>query len=275
MLFTGVCRSDYLFRFQTTLTSVAVTSALRMVKVVYWATDHRAATRYCAGLMVALVRISRPFTVFTGALADRRPEWCCPNVELCHSWQGQSNICDTRFISPNTTVQKELKSLGIESIATTLSYGDALVSASASPFTTVAFSEAFISSTSESTSIRAPSTSTPDAEVTTGSISDTPLPISTSNPANDKSDQDGLLGGGSIAGIVIGVLAAIAFGAIAAWLFLRWRTRTTRSAEEALPSYSAKESVPRHELSGTIRHEAPGKDRPVEAPGRNIRHEMG
>ncbi|KAK2755538.1 hypothetical protein FQN54_006478 [Arachnomyces sp. PD_36] len=105
-----------------------------------------------------------------------------------------------------------------------------------------------ISSTSSSSSAEttAPSTSssstaTATTLTTSGTKPDSTADPATSPPAEEEEGGDSSLSGGAIAGIVIGVLAALAIGAILAWFLMRRRKDSPTSGPS--PYEGAKPAV--------------------------------
>jgi hypothetical protein len=197
-------------------------------------------------------------------LADVTLEWCCSNAEACITGQGQYDICGSKFLRPKYTNQDEEQALGIKSIP-------ALTLTSGQPIGTLASQVIF-----ERTTVQ-----------TGEAVSSNSVPSSTAEPIRSMSKGSGL-SSGAIAGIVIGAVAGLALLGVCLWLVLRRRAKKRSQPQVQLPESShssERQQAPssseveakeyRQEAPTDTRHEMLVEDKPKEAPGQQMRHELG
>lgn len=191
--------------------------------------------------------------------------WRCISTELCTTWQNQINVCSGNF--PNyksnkkleQALQEEYKALNITTIPANLTAGAALVSASATAFTTYPITYAAKALTT-TTSNTPSNTTASSSSITTTSAS------AISTTATLPQGKGSNLSGGGIAGVVIGVLVIILLLACCILLLRRRKTQQRilsrlnvhENAKEAQSSqmYEAHSST-RYEAQGSAMHQLP------------------
>ncbi|KAK4442199.1 hypothetical protein QBC34DRAFT_419086 [Podospora aff. communis PSN243] len=152
--------------------------------------------------------------------------WCCmTNTEICTEAAGQINICWAANprnvlldIAPNALRSAYSSLTAARPTASSYTFDPELLmaattSASSSSSTSrVTDAAASTSTGSSSTTEQTPTTRSGAGAVNSGTNTPTP-------------DDDKGLGAGAIAGIVVGVILAIAIGAALAWFFMRKKNR--------------------------------------------------
>lgn len=156
--------------------------------------------------------------------------WCCVSgSEICTQAPGQINICWS-------TTESIIQNISVDALQSTYS---ALSSASPAASSFSFDPQALIAATATTSSTRTSPTSSP-----TNSATDSSSPSAGGGASSQNSgvpstspvaNSDSGLGGGAIAGIVVGVLGALAIGAVIGYFVMRAMKKKKEGAAGAPP----------------------------------------
>ncbi|KAK0641979.1 hypothetical protein B0T16DRAFT_462000 [Cercophora newfieldiana] len=200
------------------------------------ATDNATGRQYCCEDQQGMCWIHAASCATDGSTFNctrGTTSWCCmTGSEICTEASGQTNICWASNpqnvlldIAPNALKGAYSSLTSIQPAAATYTFDPVLLMAATTSSSTSSRTTGALSTPSTSNSTPTPPSSTGGPQNPNGGSSDSGAANNNNNGTSTPiaSTSNGL-GAGAIAGIVVGVIAAIAIGAALAW-FLMSRKR--------------------------------------------------